>query len=276
MELKEAVRRVGVGALPPLTQSREVQPGLVSPVFVGRGVELAALVAALESAAAGEPAVVLVGGEAGVGKTRLVEEAADRARDGGARVLTGSCIELGGEGLPLSPLVDALRTLMRVMDADELERFLGPARLELARLLPELDPEAASTPAPAGESGSARLLELVFGVIQRLAADRPLMLVIEDLQWADRSTLDLLSLLVRSLRGVRVLIVVTFRSDEIHRSHPLRPLIAAWERVRSVRRLEIPRLPQRSRHASSRRSWETPLHARSSSRCTSAPRATRS
>jgi DNA-binding CsgD family transcriptional regulator len=219
---------------------REVQ-GLVSPAFVGRGVELAALVAALESAAAGEPAVVLVGGEAGVGKTRLVEQAAQRARDAGARVLTGSCIELGGEGLPLSPLVDALRTLLRVMDPDELDGFLGPARMDLARLLPELDPQAASTAAPAGESGSARLLELVFGVIQRLAADRPLMLVIEDLQWADRSTLDLLSLLVRSLRGVRVLIVVTFRSDEIHRSHPLRPLIAAWERVRSVRRLELPR-----------------------------------
>jgi DNA-binding CsgD family transcriptional regulator/tetratricopeptide (TPR) repeat protein len=210
-------------------------------VFVGRGVELAALVAALESAAAGEPAVVLVGGEAGVGKTRLVEEAAERGRQGGARVLTGSCIELGGEGLALSPLVDALRTLMRVMDPDELDQFLGAARLELARLLPELDPQAASTPAPAGESSSARLLELVFGVIQRLAGDRPLMLVIEDLQWADRSTLDLVSLLVRSLRGVRVLVVLTFRSDEIHRSHPLRPLIAGWERVRSVRRLELSR-----------------------------------
>src|SRR6185312_14458754 len=123
---------------------------------------------------------------AGVGKTRLVEQAAVHARDGGARVLTGSCVELGGEGLPLSPLVDAVRTLMRVMDPDQLDGFLGPARLELARLLPELDPEAARTPAPTGESGSGRLLELVFGVIQRLAADRPLMLVIEDLQWADR------------------------------------------------------------------------------------------
>ena len=205
------------------------------------GPELATSVAALESAIAGEPAVLLVGGEAGVGKTRLVEEAAERARGRGARVLTGSCIELGGEGVPLSPLVDALRTLMRVMDPDELDGFLGPARPDLARLLPELDPEAAHAPAPAGESGSARLLELVFGVVQRLAADRTLMFVIEDLQWADRSTLDLISLLVRSLRGVRVLLVLTFRSDEIHRSHPLRPLIAAWERVRSVRRLELPR-----------------------------------
>jgi predicted ATPase len=218
-----------------------MQPGLVSPVFVGRGTELAALVAALESAVAGAPAVVLVGGEAGVGKTRLVEEAAERARSDGARVLTGSCIELGGEGVPLSPLVDALRTLMRVMDRDVLEGFLGPARPDLARLLPELDPQAANAPAPGGESSSGRLLELVFGVVQRLAADRPLMFVIEDLQWADRSTLDLVSLLVRALRGVRVLLVLTFRSDEIHRSHALRPLIAEWERVRSVRRLELPR-----------------------------------
>ncbi|HSC02243.1 MAG TPA: AAA family ATPase, partial [Solirubrobacteraceae bacterium] len=210
-------------------------------MFVGRGPELAAMVAALDSAMAGEPAVVLVGGEAGVGKTRLVEEAAERARSSAARVLTGSCVELGGEGLPLSPLVDAVRTLMRVMDPDELDAFLGPARLELARLLPELDPEAARAPAPAGESGSGRLLELVFGVIQRLAADRPLMFVIEDLQWADRSTLDLVSLLVRGLRGIQALLVLTFRSDEIHRSHPLRPLIAGWERVRSVRRLELPR-----------------------------------
>jgi hypothetical protein len=168
--------------LTPLAESPQMQPGLVSPVFVGRGPELAALVAALESAIAGEPAVVLVGGEAGVGKTRLVEEAAERARERGARVLTGSCIELGGEGVPLSPLVDALRTLMRVMDPDELDGFLGPARPDLARLLPELAPEPAHAPAPAGESGSARLLELVFGVVQRLAADRTLMFVIEDLQ----------------------------------------------------------------------------------------------
>ncbi|HET6870862.1 MAG TPA: AAA family ATPase [Solirubrobacteraceae bacterium] len=237
-----AFRRIVFGAmLTPLPQFPRMQPGLVSPVFVGRGGELAALVAALESAVAGEPAVVLVGGEAGVGKTRLVEEAAERARARDTRVLTGSCIELGGEGLPLSPVVDALRTLTRLMDPDQLDGFLGPARADLARLLPELDPDAAGSPAAAGESGGARLLELVFGVIQRLSADRPLMLVIEDLQWADRSTLDLVSLLVRGMRAMPVLLVLTFRSDEIHRSHPLRPLIAAWERVRSVRRLELPR-----------------------------------
>jgi DNA-binding CsgD family transcriptional regulator len=199
------------------------------------------MVVALESAMAADPVVVIVGGEAGVGKTRLVEEAAARARDAGARVLTGSCIELGGAGLPLSPIVDALRSLIRVMDADELEPLLGPARDELARLLPELAPDRRTSLAAISEEGSVRLLELVFGVIQRLAAEQPLMLVIEDLHWADRSTLDLVALLVRALRGVRVLLVITFRSDELHRGHSLRPLVTGWERVRSVRRLELQR-----------------------------------
>jgi tetratricopeptide (TPR) repeat protein len=150
-------------------------------------------------------------------------------------------VELGGEGLPFMPLADALRSLLRVTPPDELEEFLGPARLQLARLVPELDPDTAPSPSPPGDGGTARLLELALGVIQRLAADRPLMFVIEDLHWADRSTLDLVTLLVRALRGVRVLLVVTFRSDEIHRTHPLRPLVTGWERVRSVRHIELDR-----------------------------------
>jgi DNA-binding NarL/FixJ family response regulator len=218
-----------------------MHPGLVSPEFVGRGAELAGLLAAHESALAGDPAAVLVGGEAGVGKSRLVEEAAERARTSGTRVLTGSCIELGGEGLPLSPFVDALRSLMREMEPDELDAVLGPARLELARLLPELDPRSTGVLPPGAEEGNVRLLEFAFGVIQRLALERPLMLVIEDLNWADRSTFDLVELLVRALRSVRVLLVLTFRTDEIHRTHPLRSLVTGWERVRSVRRIELAR-----------------------------------
>jgi DNA-binding NarL/FixJ family response regulator len=214
---------------------------LVSPVVVGRDGELAVLSAALDSAVAGDPAVVLVGGEAGVGKTRLVDEATARAREVGARVLAGSCIEFGGEGFPLGPLSDALRGLANVTPPDELESFLGPARGELVRVLPELDADRALDAPPPGEAGSARLLELVLGVIQRLAADRPLVFVVEDLHWADRSTLDLVALLVRALRGVRVLVVVTFRSDELRRGHPVRVLVTSWERVRSVRHIELER-----------------------------------
>jgi DNA-binding CsgD family transcriptional regulator/tetratricopeptide (TPR) repeat protein len=227
------MKRVKMGAV--------VRRNLVSPVLVGRDNELAALTEALDAAVAGEPSVVIVSGEAGVGKTRLVEEAAARAREKEARVLTGSCVELGGEGLPFSPLADALRSLIRVTPPDELDTFLGPARFELARLLPELDPDTALMTPPPGDTGNARLLELVLGVVQRLAADRPLVLVIEDLHWADRSTLDLVALLVRALRGVRVLLVVSFRTDELHRDHPLRPLVIEWERLRTVQRLDLER-----------------------------------
>src|SRR5947209_15046459 len=112
---------------------------VVSPVLVGRARELERLRAAVARTTAGEPSVVLVGGEAGVGKSRLLEGAFGRST-ADVRVLTGGCIELGGEGLPLVPLVEALRTLTRVMDPDELDRFLGPVRLELARADPARRP----------------------------------------------------------------------------------------------------------------------------------------
>jgi DNA-binding CsgD family transcriptional regulator len=173
-----------------------------------------------------------------VGKTRLVGEAMARARADGARVLTGGCVELGGDGLPFAPLVDALRALARTTDDEQLDAFLGPARSELARLLPELDPEASLVRTD-GDSATARLFELILGVIGRLAADRPLMFVVEDLHWADRSTLDLFAFLVRVLPAGAVLLVGTFRSDELHRRHPLRPLLASLERVRSVQRIDL-------------------------------------
>jgi predicted ATPase len=111
---------------------------VVSPVFIGRRDEMTSLAAVLRRAEGGEPAVVLTGGEAGVGKTRLVAEFAAAGSAAGFLVLTGQCIELGAEGLPLAPLVDALRALARVTPADDLRELLGAAGSGLARLLPEL------------------------------------------------------------------------------------------------------------------------------------------
>jgi ATP/maltotriose-dependent transcriptional regulator MalT len=212
---------------------------LASPVLVGRQDELERLRRALSRVQAGEPAVALIAGEAGVGKTRLVQEILREAAQAGARVLTGSCVELGGEGIPLSPLVDALRGLARSTSAEELDQLLGPAREQLARLLPELDP--AAPPATAQDGSAAQLLEHVLGVITRLAAGRQLVLVMEDLHWADRSTRDLVEFLIRTLRELAVLLVLTYRSDALHRGHPLRPLVTEWERVRSVERLDVGR-----------------------------------
>src|SRR3984885_2097282 len=213
---------------------------VVSPVFIGRPGEMASLGRLLDRAGVAEPGFALISGEAGVGKTRLVQELADRAAEAGFLVLTGQCVELGAEGLPLAPLVDALRILARTLPPQELARVLGPAAPVLARLLPGLLPDASAR-RPGEEIQKAQLLELVLGVLDRLSATRPVLFVVEDLHWADQSTLDLAAFLIRSLRGGRVLLVATYRSDELHRRHPLRPLLAGWERVRSVDRLELPR-----------------------------------
>jgi DNA-binding NarL/FixJ family response regulator len=211
----------------------------VSPVLVGRRSELARLRALLGRAAGGGTAVALLGGEAGVGKSRLVRELTRTADSLGVRVLSGGCAELGCAGLALAPLVDVLRAVVRTASAGELDRLIGPARREFARLLPELDPSVAAE--SAAEGPPARLLEHVLALITRLAARQPLLLIIEDLHWADRSTRDLVVFLVRTLPELGVLLLLTYRSDELHRRHPLRPLLAAWDRARTVEHLELGR-----------------------------------
>jgi DNA-binding CsgD family transcriptional regulator/tetratricopeptide (TPR) repeat protein len=210
--------------------------------FVGRTQELARLGDLLARAAAGEALVALVGGEAGVGKTRLAEQLAATAGGQGVRVLGGGCVPLGEEGVPFAPLVEALRGLARDLDAAELEAVAGPARPELGRLVPDLPWSANGTSGAAVVgAGQGRLFELLLGVVERLATGAPLLWVIEDLHWADRSTRDLLAFLATSLRSGRVLVVGTFRSDELDRLHPLRRLLGELGRNRRVRRLELPR-----------------------------------
>jgi DNA-binding CsgD family transcriptional regulator/tetratricopeptide (TPR) repeat protein len=223
---------------------------LTSPTFVGRTGELARLAAAGERAAGDVPTSVLIGGEAGVGKTRLVGEVVAAARAAGVTVLHGGCVELGGEGVPFAPLVEALRAFVRDLDEPALARMVpGQSRVELARLLPELGPPdgpgAGDRAAMGGDPGpwseQGRLFELLLGLLERLGSERPALLVVEDLHWADRSTRDLLAFLVRTLRHGRLLLVMTYRSDELHRRHPLRPFLAEVERGRRVERLELAR-----------------------------------
>ncbi|MDF2743650.1 MAG: transcriptional regulator, LuxR family, partial [Actinomycetia bacterium] len=163
--------------------------------FVGRTQELARLRQLLARAADGPPLLVLLGGEAGVGKTRLAEQLAATARGQGVRVLGGGCVPLGEEGLPFAPVVEALRGLADQLDPAELQAVAGPARQELGRLVPDLawGGEAATAVAGASQAGQGRLFELLLGVVERLAARAPLLWVMEDLHWADRSTRDLLA-----------------------------------------------------------------------------------
>jgi DNA-binding CsgD family transcriptional regulator/tetratricopeptide (TPR) repeat protein len=218
----------------------------VSPVLVGRADYLARLDEGLADARLGEPTAVLIGGEAGVGKSRLVSEFSARTA-GQARALTGGCLELGASGLPFAPFTGLLRQLVRELGlAGVAELLSGPGRRELARLLPELgelgEPASHDDEAYQGEA-RARLFEQMLTLFERLAQTGPLVLIIEDAHWADRSTRDLLTYLIGNQQVMRgVLIVVTFRSDELHRGHPLRPLLAELSRIGWVQRLEVPRL----------------------------------
>lgn len=206
-----------------------------SEFLVGREADLAVLRDALKRTRNAEPSTVLVGGEAGVGKTRLVEEFCRVATAEGARVLTGQCLELGEEGLPFAPFAAALRRLVHT-DGPEV---LDGREQDFARLLPELGPPP---PEAVGEARRGYLFELVAALFDRLAERQPLVLVIEDLHWADRSTRDLIGFLIRSARLPHVLLLATYRTDELHRGHPLRPFLAELDRVRGVQRADLDRL----------------------------------
>ena len=208
-------------------------------MLVGRETELETLMGLLGEVSGGTPGTVLLGAEAGGGKSRLVAEFTSRVGDR-ALVLAGGCVDLGATGLPYAPFTAALRELVRQRGAGEVAGLLpGGAAGELASLLPELgSPPAEGDP----EMSRGRLFGLVLTLLERLACERPLVLVIEDVHWADRSSGDLLAFLVRNLRHGPVLLVVTFRSDELDGAPGLGRLVAELGRMDGVMRLQLARL----------------------------------
>src|SRR3954463_5254763 len=224
---------------------------LSSPVFVGRSDEFAALLAAARSAEDSNPSIVLVGGEAGVGKSRLVAEASTRLREDGWLVLEGGSVALGDDALPFGPIVEVLRALARDVDPATVAAAAAPALPALARLVPELAAGASDDAVGAAAITSQpdllqiRIFEGLLNLLGRLAVERPVLLVVEDLHWADRSTRDLLAFLWRNARDERLCIVGTYRSDELHRRHPLSAWLAEAERQPRVDQLDLGRLGRR-------------------------------
>ena len=210
---------------------------VASAAFIGRRGEFRALRAALSRAADGDPAVVLVGGEAGIGKTRLVSELTAACAADGTRVLTGGCVPVGEGSLPYAPVVEVLRALVAELGPDTVRELVGPSWPELARLAPGLGRPQAD---PDGHGAQSRLFELLLGLLGRLTEQQPILLVVEDLHWADRSTRELLAFLVRNLRRERLVLVATYRDDE-PRQQRLRAYLAELDRG-PVERLELPRL----------------------------------
>ncbi len=222
----------------------DVATRMMARSLVGRDTQLAQLEAALQDAAHGRPSFVFLAGEPGLGKTRLLDELIRRVRaDGRARVLAGDCLALGEGELPYAPLVGALRPMARAGDP-VLDALPATTRDALAALAPSLARgHRASlddaTGGPSAPSPQARVFEALLELVDVLAATVPVILILEDLHWADTSTRAFLRFLSVNLCRERVLVVGSFRPDELHRRHPLRPLLAELERDTRTTRIEL-------------------------------------
>ncbi len=182
-----------------------------SRLLIGREDDLARLDAMLEAVVESHRVrAVFVEGEAGIGKTRTVQEFASRAGDRGADVLVGRCVAQGEQMLPYAPLVEILADLVRRDGPADLLELAGPSGGELARLVPALSGDGVPS---ATRASASRLFQALCAVIDGLSCRRPLVLVVEDLHWADRSTREMLALLAQQLRG-DVLLLFTLRTDE--------------------------------------------------------------
>ncbi|HET8977459.1 MAG TPA: AAA family ATPase [Solirubrobacteraceae bacterium] len=217
---------------------------LTSNHFVGRVGELAELELAVQEASSGRPALVLLGGDSGVGKTRLVSELERRLPAGGEAdgpaplLLRGESVEQTDGELPYAPLLSALRPLVRGRHP-ALDALSSGSCWALASILPGFEVEPRPPDVRASANDQLRLFEALLELLDRLSEAVPVVLVLEDMHWADRSTRTFASFLARTLRSERVCLVLTYRTDELHRRHPLRPLLSELERLERAHRIEL-------------------------------------
>ena len=230
------------GAVQPLPSSRLPLPSLLirpGRIFVGRDADLARLQQLWNETTAGGLRSALIAGEPGVGKTRLAAELATHLNKEGATVLAGRCDE--DLGVPFQPFVEALRDVVDHTPPEELRQRLGRYAGELARLLPELSKRVPDLPPALSsdpETERYRLFDAVASWLAATAAEQPLLLVLEDLQWAAKPTLLLLRHVLGSHEAQRLLVVITYRDDEVGRAHPLNDLFADLRR-----QIEVVRIP---------------------------------
>ena len=208
------------------------------PTIVGREHEADALEDALLDALRGDGRLALLAGEAGLGKTRLARQLVERAERMGAVVLWGGCSE-AEFALPYLPFVEALGNHLATVGAGMVRDRLGPAAVDLAPMLPQLGDAGATDAAADNPMARLRLFEAVFQLLRAEAADGGLVLVVEDIHWADASTRELLDFLARRLRSTRAMVLATYRRDELHRRHPLTPILQGWRRSAAATVIEL-------------------------------------
>ena len=229
----------------PLMADREGAP------FVGREAQLAELTGLLAVAEPQGSGTVLLGGDSGVGKTRLLLALRDEAVAAGRQVVVGHCVDFGDSTLPYLPFTEILGRL-QADRPDDVERLTG-AYPAIGRLLPRQRVRATHAPtgdegpvgagpvSPLGDERSRRadLFAGVHAVLEELATSRPLLVVVEDAHWADQSSRELISYLFTRQFTAPVSLAVSYRSDDVHRRHPLRPALAEWSRLPGLHRLHV-------------------------------------
>ncbi|WP_432942594.1 helix-turn-helix transcriptional regulator [Kribbella sp. CA-253562] len=208
-----------------------------STPLVGRSTEMAALLSAVDEAKTRRAGAILLSGDAGVGKTRLLDEVATGAHERGFGVLVGHCTDFGDAGLPYLPFSEIFGRLAGERP-DLVESVLTnfPA---IGRLLPTHRLIGAQPVPQDGPLDRAALFDAVLGALTALSTSEPLLVIVEDTHWADDSTRDLIGFLLTRLTSQRLALIVSYRSDDLHRRHPLRRPIAEWSRHPRVRRVNL-------------------------------------
>jgi class 3 adenylate cyclase len=214
-------------------------PQALCPILVGRDPQLSILEDSLLAAVRGDAGVVVLGGEAGMGKSRLTAELMARAERLGCAVMFGACSE-AELALPYLPFLEAIGNHLSTVDVAVLRGRLDGAAEELGQLFPQFG--RGETHGLDPTQSKLRLFEAIVVLLREVARERGLLLVLEDLHWADPATRELLDYIARRLRATKVLVLATYRSDELHRKHPLLPTIQGWRRSGQVQVVELPSL----------------------------------
>jgi class 3 adenylate cyclase/tetratricopeptide (TPR) repeat protein len=208
------------------------------PILVGREGELRLLDDFMMDAAGRAGSLILLAGEAGIGKTRLAEELQRRAAEAGIRVMWGSCSQ-AELALPYLPIVEAVGNFLGTIDLSALRQQLGSMAHELGHLFPQLAGDGPTLDSSDAGAARLRLFESILALLRLAAEPGRLLLVVEDVHWADASTRELLDYLVRRLHQARTTVLLTYRHDELRVDHPLQSHLQSWLKAGLATRIEL-------------------------------------
>ncbi len=248
----------------PATDASQLDPDrILRAALVGREEEIARLQRAYQQAGAGQRRVCFISGEPGIGKSRLAQEFTTWGETQQATVLWGYCYEMSGS-LPYQPIADAISSHVRACSPQQLRQLLGSSAVDLVKIAPEIRFKLPDLPSPeplGPEAERRNLYSAVAHYFNALAAERPLILILDDLQWADAATMQLLNFLTLQStasgpadsstvgsRQAAPLYIPLYRADEVHEGHPLRSLVASLSRSGMGEELRLQRLSEAQVH----------------------------